>query len=245
MLINSGESGPQWAQDVNVRRALALAIDKEALVSAVGDPSYYVPLNGYIPNGMMGAEKDFREESDEVEKFLEYDPETARQLLAEAGYDENNPLHITYKYSQTTLHADVAQVLQGMWAAIGVECDLEVVESGVYYSQIFNGDFEIARYGYAASDDPSQYLSLWTTTQQQVAAVDDPEYDRMMDEVSYIADYDEYMQAMHDIEHYLVQDQVYLIPLFNYGDPMLKKTAVQGVVTSGSTPFYGYCTITE
>ena len=160
MLINSSESGPQWAQDVNVRRALALAIDKEALVSAVGDPSYYVPLNGYIPNGMMGAEKDFREESDEVEKFLEYDPETARQLLAEAGYDENNPLHITYKYSQTTLHADVAQVLQGMWAAIGVECDLEVVESGVYYSQIFNGDFEIARYGYAASDDPSQYLSL-------------------------------------------------------------------------------------
>ena len=163
--------------------------------------------------------------------------------MKEAGYDESNPLKITYKYSQTTLHADVAAVLQGMWKSIGVECDLEVVESGVYYNQIFNGDFEIARYGYTASDDPSQFLTLWTTTQQQTPAVDDPEYDKMMDAATYIVDYNEYMEALHNIEHYLVQENVYVIPLFNYGDPMLKKTYVQNTTHVGATPFYGYCTI--
>lgn len=243
LVVNSGPTGPEWMQDVRVRRALALAIDKEALVTAVGDPSYYVPLDGYVPNGLKGSEKDFRTESDEKEKLLEYDPEEAKNLLKEAGYDESNPLKITYKYSQTTLHADVAAVLQGMWKSIGVECDLEVVESGVYYNQIFNGDFEIARYGYTASDDPSQFLTLWTTTQQQTPAVDDPEYDKMMDAATYIVDYNEYMEALHNIEHYLVQENVYVIPLFNYGDPMLKKTYVQNTTHVGATPFYGYCTI--
>ena len=147
LAINSGSTGPETMQNVDVRRALALAIDKEALVTAVGSSEYYKVLNGYIPEGLAGAEGDFRLEEDAKEKYLEYDPEEAKNLLKEAGYDESNPLKITYKYSQTTLHADVAAVLQGMWKSIGVECDLEVVESGVYYNQIFNGDFEIARYG--------------------------------------------------------------------------------------------------
>ena len=34
------------------------------------------------------------------------------QLLAEAGYDESNPLQITYKYSNNGIHADVATMLQ-------------------------------------------------------------------------------------------------------------------------------------
>ena len=43
------------------------------------------------------------------------------QLLAEAGYDESNPLQITYKYSNNGIHADVATMLQSMWQAIGVD----------------------------------------------------------------------------------------------------------------------------
>ena len=64
---------------------------------------------------------------------------------------------------------------------------------------------------YTSSDDPSQFLTLWTTTQQQTPAVDDPEYDKMMDAATYIVDYNEYMEALHNIEHYLVQDQVCLL----------------------------------
>lgn len=43
-------------QNVDVRRALALAIDKDALVTAVGSSEYYKVLNGYIPEGLAGAE---------------------------------------------------------------------------------------------------------------------------------------------------------------------------------------------
>lgn len=241
--LNSGSTGPDYLKNVDVRRALALSIDKEALVSAVGSEEYYRVLHGYVPVGLAGAEDDFRLEQDAKEKYLEYNLEEAKALLAKAGYDENNPLKIVYKYSQSQLHADVAQILQQMWGNAGIDCELQVVESGVFYNQVDNGDFETSRYGYSAGDDPSQFLNLWTTGQQIVASVDDPVYDKMVDEAGYLADHAEYMNALHAAERYLIEENVYLIPLFNYNTPALKSTAIQGVEMWGLTPFYGHCTV--
>lgn len=242
--MNSGSAGPEVLKDVNVRRALALAIDKEQLVSVIGTSDYYQALYGYVPVGLQGAEGDFRQESDAKEKFLDYDLEEAKNLLAQAGYGESNPLKIKYKYSNSTLHGDVAQILQQMWKEAGIEAELEVVESGVFYDQLDNGNFEIARYGYSANNDPSEYFALWTTGQQIVAAVDDPAYDKMVDEVGYIVDRTEYMNELHAIERYLVEENVYLIPLFNYNTPALKRTNISNVIVApGDTPSYSYVVI--
>ena len=130
-----------------------------------------------------------------------------------------------------------------MWQNVGIDCELTVVESGVFYDQIDNGDFEICRYGYSAGDDPSQYLSLWTTGQQVVAAVDDPTYDKLVDEAGYLVDHTEYMNALHAAEHYLVQEMVYVIPLFNYNTPCLLKTNVKGGQMWGLNPYFGSVTV--
>ena len=45
-------------------------------------------------------------------------------------------------------------MLQQMWEAVGVEVDFECVESGVYYDQLDQGDFEICRYGYSDRGQP-------------------------------------------------------------------------------------------
>ena len=240
--LNSGESGPDYLKNVDVRRALALSIDKTSLVNTIGSEEYYKILHGYVPFGFAGVEGDFRTEQDAKEKYLEYDPEEAKSLLAEAGYNESNPLKIVYKYSQSQLHADVAQILQQMWAAVGIDCELQVVESGVFYNQVDNGDFETSRYGYSAGDDPSQFLSLWTKDQQIVAAVNDSKFDDMIDKAGYLVDHADYMEALHEAEHYLIQEQVYLIPLFNYNTPGLKKTNIQNVEMWGLIPYYGKVT---
>ena len=65
----------------------------------------------------------------------------------------------------------------------------------------------------------------------------------MVDEAGYLVDHTEYMNALHAAERYLIEENVYLIPLFNYNTPGLKSTAVQGVEMWGLTPFYGHCTI--
>lgn len=236
--MNSGETGPEALKDVNVRRALALALDKEAMSEKMGP--LYPAINGYVPSGLQGKNDDFRAEADAEGKMLEYDPEEAKDLLAKAGYDESNPLKITYKYSDSSTHSDIAQLLEQEWKKIGVEVELQVVESGVFYDQLDNGDFETARYGYVSASDPSAYLDVWTKSMQIVPAVADDTYDQMVDDASYIVDHDAYMDALHDAEHYLVEENVYIIPLFDYGSAGLVKEAVTNIhCAPGGQPYYG------
>ena len=122
-----------------------------------------------------------------------------------------------------------------MWQAIGVDVEFEAVEAGVFYDQLDQGDFEIARYGYVASDDAKQYLDLWTTSIQVVAAVDDPAYDKMIDDASYLTDPAEYYAALHAAEDYLCEENVYVIPLFNYTTPVLVQENVTGYRSLGGT----------
>ena len=60
LAINSAETGPEWAKNVDVRRALALAIDKESLVDVLGGDSFYPVLNGFVPDGVAGDTDTFR-----------------------------------------------------------------------------------------------------------------------------------------------------------------------------------------
>lgn len=239
--LNSGEKGPEALKDVNVRRALAISINRDEIVKAINAGNFYTPLYGYVPFGMKGAEDDFRKEGDAKQLYQAYDPEKAKELLKEAGYDESNPLTLKYKYSNNSIHADVAQMLEQMWKAVGINVELEVVESGVFYDQIDQGDFEMARYALMCTNDPSEFLNQWTQAMQPVAAVADDTYDQMMTDVTKIVDRTEYMNKLHEIETYLVEEQVYVIPLFDFNEPALKKENLKGVyMTPGDVPVYSY-----
>ena len=239
--LNSGEKEPEALKDVNVRRALAISINRDEIVKAINAGNFYTPLYGYVPFGMKGAEDDFRKEGDAKQLYQAYDPEKAKELLKEAGYDESNPLTLKYKYSNNSIHADVAQMLEQMWKAVGVNVELEVVESGVFYDQIDQGDFEMARYALMCTNDPSEFLNQWAQAMQPVAAVADDTYDQMMTDVTKIVDRTEYMNKLHEIETYLVEEQVYVIPLFDFNEPALKKENLKGVyMTPGDVPIYSY-----
>ncbi len=245
LAINSGSTGPEWAKKVNVRKALAMAIDREALVSVLGGNELRPVTYGYVPYGLGGNTGDYREEGDKTANHPAYDPEGAIALLAQEGYDASNPLHIVYKYSNNSVHGDVATVLQQMWQAIGVDVEFAAVESGVFYDQLDSGDFEIARYGLSASDSPIQYLDLWTRGMQVVAAVDDEKFDQMVLDTKYIADAEEYIDACHDVEAYLYDENVLVIPLFQSTSQYLVTDGLKGHHLNGSMAFYGNCTWAE
>lgn len=229
LAINSGETGPEWAKNANIRRALALAIDKEILVEVIGGQTMYPVLNGFVPYGLSDDTGSFRENGDADGYSLGYNLEEAKNLLAAEGYDESNPLKITYKYSNNGMHGDVATMLQAMWQAAGIQVTFEAVESGVFYDQIDNGNFEICRYGLTSGSDAIQHLNLWTTAKQIVAAVNDPVFDKMIDDATMITDPAEYYAALHAAEDYLCDTNVYVIPLFNYNTPMLVQTNISGI----------------
>ncbi len=239
IIINTGEKGPEWAKDVRVRRALAMAVDQESVSEVVG-ATFYPVLKSFLPFGLEGVNGDFRRERDDEGGYtLYYDPEAAKALLAEAGYDESNPLHIEYYYSTNSMHNDVATCLQQMWAAIGVDVSFKAVEAGVYYDGWYAGDYEIARYGVALTH-PITAMDSWTIEYQQVPTVNDPVYDEMMAKIHATVDAKEALRLTHEAEDYLIDQQAHLIPMFQFTMPMLKNPALADAEMHGSYPYFGY-----
>ena len=240
--VNCGESGPDCLKDVNVRKALYEAIDKDALVDVVGGDEIYPVLNGYVPFGIYGANKDFREERDDEGYTTSYDPEDAKALLEAAGYSESNPLKFTYKYSKNSIHEDVATMLQQMWSALGcVEVDFDAVESGVYYDQLDQGDFQIARYGLQGSASAMNFLKNWTSGNLVYDSINDETYDEMIDEARYISDSVEFNEKLHEAEDYIIYEQYKVWPLFQFATPALVSSNLSGYELHSSSLYFSHC----
>lgn len=107
----NGSLAPQWA-DPNVWKALSIAIDRDAYVNAVHPGE--IPTANALPTDSPG----FLPELDEE---YAYDPEAAKELLADAGYPDGFSFDFTINQgSQRDLEA-----IQPYWAAIGVTVNLK------------------------------------------------------------------------------------------------------------------------
>jgi glutathione transport system substrate-binding protein len=110
--------------DVRVRKALNYATDREALVRT--------QLRGYgTPANSPLAPADFAYDS-QIRGYP-YDPGRAKVLLAQAGYGNG----MTLKAVVQEADADLLEALQGMWAKVNVDLQIEKMETGVFSQAIF------------------------------------------------------------------------------------------------------------
>ncbi len=241
--FNTGVNGPDWAKDITVRKALAKAVDTDAIVDVLGGDSFFQKLQGFVPVGIPGASGDFRAEGDAMggDYELAYDPEEAKNLLAEAGYDENNPLHIVYRYANSGNNADLATILQEQWSLIGVDVDFSALESGVYWDQFDQGQFELCRFGLGTTH-PITALDVWTTDMQVVPVVSDEKFDQLMLDAKWEGDPAQAMNLCHEAEEYLVDEMAYIIPLYQPKNSILIQPSVAGYELHGSTLYWAHCT---
>jgi len=211
-----------------VRRALSLAIDRTALVEALDADVLFYELYGFVPKGFDGINGDFREEQDASDPLVYTDKEEAKALLAQEGFNESNPLKLTYSYNQNNRNDTVAEVLKAQWAEIGVELMLVTEEGRTFFDNRDNGFYESARLASSADwMDPCAYLNIGTTSIHDVVTYGDETYDAMMAEASTMSG-DERMQKLHDAEEYLIRDMSYFCPLFGSRDAILAKAGLTG-----------------
>ncbi|MBI2919039.1 MAG: ABC transporter substrate-binding protein [Chloroflexi bacterium] len=110
--------------DVRVRRAVSMAIDRDAVVKVVfrgnGD-RLWVPIPHFAEPTYLQKEA----YPPEVRKYLEYNPEEARKLLAEAGYAQGLTVNLNYT-ARYTNSAEIAEALNDQLGKVGINAKLRV-----------------------------------------------------------------------------------------------------------------------
>jgi peptide/nickel transport system substrate-binding protein len=114
-------------KDVRVREAISLAIDRETLCKYTME-GLANPAGQFVPKGFLGYNPAI--------KVPEYDPDTAKKLLAEAGYPDGFGLTIHGPNDRYVNDAKVCQAIGQMLARIGLAMKVDTMPKAVYFSRL-------------------------------------------------------------------------------------------------------------
>ncbi|MEE8412943.1 MAG: ABC transporter substrate-binding protein [Dehalococcoidales bacterium] len=213
--------------DIRVRRALNMAIDFDSIIkdffSGQASMRYAWPCCG-------GSRKEdmtlpIEERSAEIQELYSYQPEKAKQLLADAGYPDGFKIKVTAR----TVDGDYLSLIKFFWDAIGVDMELDLMEQGAYNGllnkrasdeAIYNGGypgyirlgtFEGDTYSNSQMSDDQYFRDMKIVLQDLFFAEKQGELDRIYRE---------------EIANYVLE-QVYVVPTpafttYNFWQPWLR-----------------------
>ncbi len=210
-----------------VRKAFALAINREALVNNVIKGGKQ-PAYAWVPPGLMNPAtgKDFREEGG---NYVNEDAIQAKKLLAEAGYPDGQGLPpVTLLFNTSELHKSIAEAIQEMWKQnLGVSITLTNQESKVFLDSRAQGQFQIARASWIGDyADPMTFMDVFKDPGND-ARYHNPAYNSLVEQAQSTNDQKVRMPAMHDAEKILFDDAV-IMPIYYTTQPFVAQPYVKG-----------------
>jgi peptide/nickel transport system substrate-binding protein len=125
--------------DRRVREALSKAINRDAIVKAVMNEQAS-PSGQLLPKGVMGHVDDLAPPA--------YDPEGARELLAEAGYPDGFRLTLHGPNDRYINDSEVVQAVAQMWSRVGVKTAVDAMPSSVYFTRASKSEFSVGLLGW-------------------------------------------------------------------------------------------------
>lgn len=220
-------------QNVNLRKALSLAIDREDFAANVlKDGSK--EADGFVPRelSISPSGSDFRDDS---EDFTAYNLEEAQAALdtalQELGKDEIT-LELLYGTDESPMDI-LAEYLQSAYSKLeGLNVQLvATTKQDRIYNRMANGEFDIAltRWG-PDYGDPTTYLNLMKTgNNNNYGMYSNAEYDALMDQISVETDLNTRWQLMVDAEKVAMSEYAN-ISVFEKGLAALQNTSAKGLV---------------
>ena len=120
--------------NLQLRRAIAYALDREAIIKYVmGDAA--TPASALLPPDHWAGNSDL--------PLYPYDPAKARRLLKQAGYVDGKRPRIIYKTSSDPFRIRLATVIQQQLSEVGIDVDLRSYDWGTFYGDIKAGRFQM------------------------------------------------------------------------------------------------------
>jgi len=221
--------------DVRVRLALSMAVDRDFIVENVlkaGQISAYSLVPPGIANYSQGATSPWKDDSLDARRA------EARRLLEAAGFGPDNPLRFEYTHRNTRDNPRIAPVLQSDWRQIApwVEVDIAGIETQIHYDNLRTRNFQVADGAWVADyNDAQNFLYLLETRSgpMNYSGWSNADYDQRVDESSFILDPELRAEVMQGAEQ-LMLDNAPIAPLWHNVNKNLVNPRVTGWVDNSA-----------
>lgn len=207
--------------DVRVRKALAYALDRESLVKNVtkgGELAAYT-LTPPNPHGYTSTSK------------MLYDPQKAKELLAEAGYPNGVGFpKMKLLYNTSEGHQKIAVAIQEMWKkALGIEIQLENQEWKTFLENQRTMNYQLCRASWIGDYiDPDTFLQLFITNGgNNETGWSNLTYDKLIKSAAAATNEKERFEYFQQAEK-ILNDEVPIIPIYTYVGNRLVSPSVKG-----------------
>jgi len=184
--------------DVNVRRALSLSIDRDAIANVVFSGAAVPAWGPYSPATPFNDGR-----------VQEQDIDAARELIAQSGYADG--VSFTFAIGTGNTYQRLAEVLQSMWAEAGIQAKIEVMEYGQLLNDLDNANFQASLAGWSGRADPDQDITPfnYTNGSHNYAGYSSAELDSVLD-ASRLASGAERVDLIHQAVQILRDDVPYI-----------------------------------
>lgn len=223
-----------------VRKALNLAIDREALINNVaqvdGQPAYSFLAPGYVVDG-----KDVTEGRSDYGLSSTADVEGAKAALAEAGYPDGEgfpTLQLSF-YSDDNVKK-IAEAIAEMWEKnLGITVEVSSAEWAVFYDAVQSGNYEVAAMGWSADYvNPMSFLPLlYTNDVTNNSFYSNPDYDAIVDQIKVEKDPAKFAELVLQADE-LVSADYPVLGLYYKSNTYLIKDYIEGVYMVSSSNIY-------
>jgi ABC-type transport system substrate-binding protein len=205
-------------QDVRVRQALSLAINREELLNSIAGGA------GTVASGWLAPQTPGY---DETAPAFEYDPDKAMSLLEEAGVSN---LTLSAKV-RSGINQKQLVAIQDYWSKIGVTLNVEVEDSGVWSSDWVEGNLEITALGwfplYADADNHMYTYFYSENAKGKSSFYNSAEFDELVSEARIEQDEDKRAELYKEADNLLTRTDYATLPLYWPKNQLVAKDYVE------------------
>lgn len=214
-------------EDVRVRKALQMAIDKQTILNTVFNGLGTVQ-SGIMPPGLIGHNPELPE--------ISYDPEGAKALLAEAGYPDGFEMTISQSSDNGTAIKQVYEIIQAMLAEVGIQAEIETVDDATWYAVRADGELGAYFTSWSADfNDPDNFLYTFFAPENTVKRsfnYSNEAASKRVVEARAITDPEKRIAEYQELEKLIIQDDAAWVPLFSKQHVFVVNPRVQGFTPS-------------
>ena len=201
--------------DVRVRRALNMAINRQALAERLLQGTANA-ASQWMPEGTFGYDKSIA--------MPAFDPEGAKKLLADAGYPQGFGLVMHVPADRYVAGSETAQAVAQMWSRIGVRTTIETLTWTVYASRVTKSEFAMTMIAWGNGTGEASYGLLNIIATQDAAKgqgvsnwghYSNAAVDRALDEATSAFDEGKRAAILEGAAR-IVADEVGIMPLYHY-----------------------------